>query len=245
MPFKNFDSSTLNTLLQVYSQIDFAPSYKDFIAEYAALGIQDNQAPTFSSETFSNNIYTAQLAGDDVASVYAAIFQVDSNTGDFLFLGLDSPDSNLGGVLSYEWFDVWLTLNGSFISFGLEFEDADIAVYSIPALLNGEGVNIGVLLDSNNSSIQILGAWPGIDDGVAAREILPLDEGDEVTPLFMSYNVGADSYTWLPGVAFVIGPSGLEFGIEDLPADSYYLSFVAEDFSQNMQVSQPAMITVP
>ena len=184
------------------------------------------------------------MQGSDIANVSAAIFQVDSNTGTFIVLGIDSVDVSAGGNVTYPWHGQWLTMNGSFISLGLEYEDANIAVYTIPALLNGRGVDIGVMLDAAGN-LSILGAWPGIQNGVAAREIITINSGDVITPLFINYNVGKDAYDFAQGVPFTVGVSGLQLDIAALPPGTYNLSFIAEDYAQNMQVSQPVTITVP
>lgn len=244
MPDKNINGPGLAGMVQAYDAINFSPTYKSFVSQYANLGNQDATAPTFTSESFISNVYSAQVQGSDIANVSAAIFQVDSNTGTFIVLGIDSVDVSAGGNVTYPWHGQWLTMDGNFVSLNLEYEDTSIAVYTIPALLNGRGVNIEVMFDAAGN-YSILGAWPGIQNGIAAREIITINSGDVITPLFMSYNVGTDAYDFAQGAPFTVGVSGLQLGIAALPPGTYNLSFIAEDYAQNMQVSQPETITVP
>jgi hypothetical protein len=149
------------------------------------------------------------------------------------------------GNVSDEWDGQWVTMNGSFISLNLDDEDDEVTTYTIPVLLNGEGVDILVMFDNITETYSIMGAWPGIVNGVASKEILPIEQGDIITPLFASYNVNTDEEQYLSGTAFTVGASGLELGVSPLPTGSYQFGFIAEDYSQNEQNSQFVEMIVP
>lgn len=301
LPHKNINNPGLADMIQAYSNIDFSPTYQDFIGQYTSLGDQDDTAPTFTGENFTHdtvlyaqtgsalrkpigswtpdtpdldvlilaakvaaineakasgaqtpvfsisdgNVFTAQVQGDDVDRVYAVITQSDPTTGTVLILGLDTADVDAAGNVSYDWTGQWVTMNGNFISLSLEDEEGDISTYSIPALLNGEGVDILVMVDNGTGDYSILGAWPGIQNGIAAREIIAIQDGDEITPLFSSYDLSTDAEQWAQGTAFIVDAAGLELAITPLPPGTYNLGFLAEDYAQNEQNSQFVAAAAP
>lgn len=238
-PHKNINDAALPAMLQAYDALDFSPTYQAFVADYVTLAEQDTTAPTFVGESFDGTLLSAQAQGGDLDAVYAVITQTDPGTGTVLFVGIDTPDTqDAAGNVTYTWDGEWLTLNGEFISVFPELMGGTVETYSIPALLNGQGVDILVTVDTTADAISILGAWPGIVSGAAAREILPIAAGDVITPIFLLYDVATDSTQQVAGNAFVVGPSGLELGVAALPSGTYYLGFIATDFAQNVQNSQ-------
>lgn len=245
LPYKNINNPNLTSMVQAYDNIDFSTAYKNFIGQYTNLGDQDDTAPTFTSESLAGNVYSAQVQGGDVDIVYAVITQSDPAAGTVLIIGADSVDVDTTGNVSYEWSGEWVTMNDHFVSMTLEDAEGNIETYSIPALLNGQGVNILVMIDTNTGEYSILGAWPGIENGAAAKEILPIAEGDVITPLFASYNLSTDDEQYVSGTDFTVGASGVQLSMAPLPSGSYNLGFIAEDYAQNEEDSQFVTMNVP
>ena len=245
LPSENLNTPNMANMLQAYNNIDFSATYKGFISQYSGLGDMDDTAPTFASETLSGNVYTAHVQGDDIDNVYAVISQRDPATGTILIIGLDSVDVNASGDVSYTWDGTWVTMNGSFVSLNLDDEEGDISTYTIPALLNGEGVDIMVMVNSTTGDYAILGAWPGIVNGIAVREIIQIKQGDVITPLFTSYNLNTDEEQYVQGTPFTVGAGGVDLSITALPPGTYQLGFIAEDYAQNVENSQFVASIVP
>lgn len=245
-PYNTFDSADLSAMVQAYNALDFSPTYKGFVGEYTGLGTQDTTAPTFTGEAFDGTVLSAQVQGGDVSAVYAVLTQSDPATGTVLIIGFASVDmQDAAGNVSYTWDGQWVTMNGSFVSMNLEDADGTIETYSIPALLNGQAVDILVMIDTTTGEYAVLGAWPGIVNGVAAREILPIAAGDGITPLFVSYDLTTDTEQEVAGTAFTVGLSGVDLGLASLPSGTYSLGFLATDYAQNDATSQFVAVSAP
>lgn len=238
-PHKNINNPTLSVMVQAYNALNFSEIYQTFVGQYVTLGDQDATAPAFAGEAFDGTVLSGQVQGGDVDSVYAVITQTDPGTGTVLIIGIDTVDTqDAAGNVTYAWDGQWLTLNGEFVSVYPDSIGGTIETYLIPALLNGQGVDILVKVDTTTDEIVVLGAWPGIVNGVAAREILPIEAGDVITPTFFLYDVTRETTQEVAGTPFAVGASGVELGIGPLPAGSYYLGFLATDYAQNDQNSQ-------
>jgi hypothetical protein len=101
------------------------------------------------------------------------------------------------------------------------------------------------MVENATGNYSIMGAWPGIQNGVAAREIIAIKEGDVIIPMFQSYDLNNDEEQSVQGTAFTVGASGLELSMAALPSGTYNLGFIAEDYAQNEQNSQFVEVTVP
>ncbi|MCR5830039.1 MAG: hypothetical protein K6F93_06825 [Lachnospiraceae bacterium] len=72
-------------------------------------------------------------------------------------------------------------------------EDEDKAIYTSPVLVNGERTNLRFTL--SDSDIEVVGTWDGIDeDGMAAREIKKLKDGDVIVPIYFYDIEGSEEY---------------------------------------------------
>ena len=245
LPNKNINNPGLADMITAYDNLDFSQTYEDFVSEYSDVGGQDDTAPAFANESLSGDVYSAEVQGDDVDTVYAVITQGDPTSGTIEIIGMVAVEEDVDGNVSYTWDGQWVTMNDNYVSLILDDEDDEITTYTIPALLNGEEVNILVMIENDTGDYSILGAWPGMENGVAAREILPIEEGDEITPLFISYDLNTDEETYVEGEPFVVGLAGIDLSSSDLPTGTYQLSFIAEDYAQNEESSQFVEMTVP
>lgn len=149
------------------------------------------------------------------------------------------------GDVTYSWSGNWGTLNGNFVSLVPEDVQGSIRTYSIPALLNNQSVDILVWVDTSIPKVEVVGAWPGIINGIAARQLIDITPGDVITPMFFSYDINSDTWQYVNGTAFIVGASGVQLGSTALPAGSYYIGFIAKDYAQNEQSSQFVQVSVP
>lgn len=244
LPHKNINKPGLADMITAYDNIDFSQTYEDFVREYSDVGDQDDTAPTFANENLSGDVYSAQVQGD-VDTVYAVITQSDPTSGTIEIIGMVAVEEDADGNVSYTWDGQWVTMNGNYVSLILDDEDDKITTYTIPALLNGEEVSILVMIENDTGDYSILGAWPGMENGVAAREIITIGEGDEITPLFMSYDMNTDEEGYVEETPFSVDSTGIDLEIAQLPAGDYNLGFIAEDYAQNEEDSQFVAVTVP
>jgi hypothetical protein len=248
LPYHNIGNPELGGLIQSYAEIDFSQNYKNFIGQFSSFGNEDQEPPGFSLENFSGNQYSTQVNGTDIDSVYGMVTTIDSGTGIVTVLGVDSltDDVDSSGGVSLDWLylkESWPTMNGHFVSMFPEYVGDEISMYSIPALLNGLYVNIFVTFDENSADFSIVGAWPGIQNGIAAREFFEVEEGDEIAPLFLSIDPVGNTSELMRGDTFTVDVGGPVIERASLPSGTYSLMFIARDYSQNEGYSLPVTVT--
>ncbi|TAL18578.1 hypothetical protein EPN96_00915 [bacterium] len=222
---------------------DYA-SYTDLTEYVAALEgywsflVPDTNPPSFSNESvdWGTGTYYADVAGDDIASLYTTVWYYDPVSGNPMLLGMDTPDGFDGTTLSYGLPDSWITLDGNFVSVFVLEEDGDNYLLDMPVLLNGEQMDILAWLDTGAGEYQILGAWPGFNGQMAAREILPIKSGDVIAPNFGVLNSTTGDWEYVLGDTFTVSGTP-ELGITPLPLGDYGVAFYAEDFAGNGAVS--------
>jgi hypothetical protein len=243
MPDRNLDNEELPTKMADYNAMDFSPPYKKFISEYVSVAQKDTAKPAFTNEKLDGDVFSADLESDDIEALYTIITQSKAGGDEIIIMGQDLVDEDDKGKISSTWDDKSFAINNSLV-FAI-VEDAkdqegneSITTYTIPALLNGKKVNILAEKDNNTGEFSVSGAWPGIEHGVAQREIYEIKAGDKVTPMFESYNLKTDKSKWIPGTAFTVGKQGLTMERIALPAGEYRLAFKARSFSQVENESQ-------
>lgn len=245
LPYANRDQH--EALLGRYlAQTPFSPTYQQFAADFAAslfgserqqtvvLGfVSDDPLAQFVDQ---GTLYTAMVRPEslphvtEVAFVLAAQSPEDENV--VILLERDTTvdfDPETGLVQSLWGEDTW-SLDGHFVSMWLANESETSAEYMIPVLLNGRQVNIMAVWHAETERVDVVGAWPGIQNGVAQKEIIKLQPGDEITPLFFTVNEQTGEEGTVPGEPFkVSGPVKLE--LTPVPEGSYLYSFEVTDLS--------------
>lgn len=226
-----------------YANLDFVPQYQNMITRYTATNI-DTTPPVFSAEavngtTFTSTVVDNESAVDEVATVVLA----ESSPGIFTLLGMLPPDSFTGNNLQFDWDGLWLTLNDQFVACYVIDEDETSALLDIPARLNGEVVDIFVVLNTTTGDFEILGAWPGIQNGVPAKEFLPIKAGDSIIPIASQIDGNTGLESEVQGTAFTVGTS-LQIGLTTLPVGSYQVAYWASDLAQNDDISALAQFDV-
>ena len=160
---------------------------------------------------------------DLIQNVELNVF-VDDGEG-YLDMGLDNVDFDFDGddlVMKYS--GDWMCLNGVPVAYYLDSETDDEAGYTvrghIPALLNGELVNLQVVFDDENPTGAVTGVQPMYDDGeiqVLAKGELALEQGDKLEFL-ADYYLYDGSYggTYKIGTVLTVGAKGLDLSYEHL-----------------------------
>jgi len=180
-----------------------------------------------------------------IQSVELNVF-VDDGEG-YIDLGLDNTLYLDGNVLPLEFDGTWLTLNGQIVAYYLvsDTQNPDgswTTIGRIPALLNGELMNLQVLFDGENPYGTVTGAYPLYENDeteTQAKGLIPLLPGDRVEFLCDYYgydNSYQSSYTL--GTGFIVnGAMELEnltiendaliasCRVTDIYGNHYWLSF--------------------
>lgn len=179
---------------------------------------------------------------DFAADVYGYVYELSPDGEDLIELGetYDIIADWETGFFCDDFDGWWLSLpDGQNLALYIVETAADHIIYTSPVFLNGEETNLR-LRQGYDGSVVIEGAWDGIDEyGAAAREIVKLQSGDSIVPIYYSYSLddleeayyyGAE-YTvrGTPEVTYDVMESGdylFAFCIDDIFGDYYLTDFV-------------------
>ncbi len=160
---------------------------------------------------------------------------VDDGEGGYIDLGLDNVfDFDDYGNLLAEYDNTWLSVNDHIVAYYVDKEmyptdDTYIIEGYIPALLNGERVNILVQFTEEDIYGEILGAQLIYDTGVESKGLVEIVAGDEIDFLcdYYDYDGNFDDVWTLKGT-LVVGDEGVHTGVTTIEGDIYY-SYVLTD----------------
>ncbi|MCQ2451987.1 MAG: clostripain-related cysteine peptidase [Oscillospiraceae bacterium] len=149
---------------------------------------------------------------------------VDDGEG-YIDLGLDNTFTWLdASTLDAEYDGSWLTVNGQVCAYYMESDTQNedgswVTVGRIPAILDGQFVNLKVVFDSEHPNGIITGAWPLYkgETETMAKGDLDITEGASLQLLCDYYDYDGnyeDSYKL--GEPFTVGSSGLELAYLNL-----------------------------
>lgn len=223
------DAGSLISLLGMFSGRSM-PENLDWVdteliadnAEYIANNCID---PTHIVATEKNGQKVLSLTDEEWAMVETVELSLYAYDGEgYLDLGLDNTfDWADDNSLLLDFDGTWLTLNGHACAYYLvsdtEQEDGTyVTVGRIPALLNGELVNLQVVFDKYNKYGAITGAYPMYEDGeveVLAKGDASINVGDTIE-LVCDYYTPDGSYeaTYSLGDPFKVTKDG--FTLENL-----------------------------
>ncbi|MDO4582416.1 MAG: clostripain-related cysteine peptidase [Bacillota bacterium] len=192
LPLPEWQQQPLSPLTQAVQEDDYQLDYNTYISEdgYYYLHVSDGL--------------------EALQSVQFNLYYLDHDAGEYVLLGSDNDiDQNWSSGVFYDNFrGVWPTLNGYYCSPTLIAETEEYNLYSIPILLNGEQTNLRAAWLWNSEEYVLYGAWAGVDSdtGMSARDVIELQDGDNVTLLFDAVNWSSgETYTYEMGSFTVLG----------------------------------------
>ena len=195
--------------------------------------------PPAGEEVELTQFVVPQEAIHQITNVYSVLGKyVDEQETKTLILGRDNlvEFDEKTGLISAEWNGEWVTLDGNFVSMNLIEDEDDHSIFAIPALLNGEDVDLYVQFDFDSGKYTLLGAWKGIDEktGLVDKDLTPLKKGDKIVPMFEMYDETNDETTYEEGKAIIYDPKTTTLQDEVLPNGAYTFGFALEDYAQNL-----------
>ncbi|MCQ2418981.1 MAG: clostripain-related cysteine peptidase [Clostridia bacterium] len=239
-PSGGLDAGTLISLLSGFSgrsmpeELDWVDT--DLIAQNAESIANQCLDPTHIVASEKNGQKVLALTEEEWALIETVELSLYAYDGEgYLDLGLDNTVAyNDDGDLILDFDGTWLTLNGHACAYYMisdtEQEDGTwVTIGRIPALLNGELVNLQVVFDKYNEYGAITGAYPMYNDGdgvdVQAKGDTSINVGDTIQLICDFYTPNGDynsSYTL--GKAFKVTDEGFTLenlkltGVEDFSA---------------------------
>ena len=186
---------------------------------------------------------------DYAADVYGVVYAYSPDGEDVIELG-ETYDLNGGwdtGVFADAFDGWWISLpDGQNLAVYIAEDAEDYTIYTSPVLLNGEETNLRLKLDYEAGTLTIEGAWDGVDEsGALSRELVKLQPGDVITPLYYAYALEGDDEFYYQGEDYAFdgqpeiyydvmadGDYCCAFCIDDIYGD-YYLTDYAEFFIED------------
>lgn len=204
-------------------------------------------------EDATGDIYI-QLTPQEIANAKAISFNVwqavdEKGMEDYYFSYLTdyNVDIDQSGKINTEFGGVLPMLGDDYICL-YEIESTDEqTIYSSPAKLNGEEVNLLVAIDDTNPDGKILGAQPVTDDkGVPSREVKELKKGDKLILEYYAEYLGDDpnkESEWYEGNEMTVG-SKTKIKWVDVPEDEVFTyGYGLEDVYDNVYYTDMIDIT--
>ena len=182
-------------------------------------------------------------SGKAYTSSVSAMILMDLDDDNLVELG-ETIDINADweetGEVSDDFDGSWLGLpDGQLLAMYIVSTGEKGVVYTSPIFLNGKRTNLRMV--RTNEELIVEGAWDGIDEnGMAAREITKLKEGDKIVPAYFSSKTDSDKTSELKGKEYTwTKDSAINFNT--MPSADYYYGFCIEDifgdtFTTDVQV---------
>ncbi|MHB8129922.1 MAG: clostripain-related cysteine peptidase [Mobilitalea sp.] len=248
------DKDNFKAVLKAYANTGYTKSYQQFLATYVdkmladQTPIQLTQADPSAGE-YAESLFEIQVAQEDIDSinelysVLAVPYDEAGNINMFLGMDMDVELDTTTGIVKENFTGLWTTLNGNFVSMFIDEIGEDYVTYTIPAILNGETVDIMALYTVEGGIV--MGAWRGIDEitGMPDKEIIEIYVGDIITPLYYYYDSSDDSDGYIEGAAFEVGDQ-LWLEQTELPEGDYLYGFYLTDIAQNDTYSDFVIFTI-
>ena len=180
----------------------------------------DEYAVDFNTWISDDGYYYLEVTNglDSLQSVMFNFYYMDYDYGEYMLMGTDNDvigDWD-NGVFYDNFRGVWPALNGFYVDINLIEEGDDYNLYSIPILLNGEETNLRAAYIWNSDGtgyFEVYGCWNGLDSetGMSSRDIIQLEDGDEVVILMNGENWDTGETTQYEIGSFIVdGPVVLE-----------------------------------
>lgn len=180
-------------------------------------------------------------AYDILAGIGFQLFYMDEESDMMMLLGSDNDlTADWDNGIFYDNFrGKWGSIDGYIVYMELSYEGEDYNLYSVPILLNGEEYYLQVVYDFITNQWFILGARRGIDEnGMASKELRQLQEGDEITTIWLIASVsGDDDFEPYLAETFTVWGDTV-FEETELPDGSYAMLYEMRDTMGNYAYSE-------
>lgn len=204
--------------------------------------------PLYVDEDGNSVLEIGSEAAATLQAVYYQLCYVSEEDDIILLLGRDN-DIYMDwdeGVFRDNFRGVWGAIDGCLCYMEIVYEGDDYNLYSVPILLNGDEYNLRVVYSYTNEEYSILGARRGIDDnGMADKNLVQLEPGDEITTLHYAMTISGDEEEpeQVP-VDTITVTEDTAFTEEDLGDGNFVIFYEMVDMQDNSYYSDLAYFTV-
>ena len=244
----SLNASDLAGLLSAFSGRSMPAGYEwvdtELIADSAEKIAANYLDPGRISASYSGGRRVLSLTDEEWSLVQKLELNLFVDDGEgYIDLGLDNVFEFDGDDLILEHDGTWRCVDGQVAAYYLvsDTENADgswTTIGRIPALLNGEFVNLQVIFDDANPYGAITGAYPLYENGeteTQAKGLIPLQRGDSIEFLCDYYGYdGSYSASYTLGTGFTV--ESTDFYLENLSlnADNIVASYKLTDIYGNV-----------
>lgn len=248
-PYSKADTSTAR--IEIYKTSGFSVDYINYVVSFASMLTGAVLAPLDDVGGYmpeqTGGEFGLTLTPYEISNMSYIFFTAWAHVTDDLYIQI-YQDSNVqidqSGQILTEFDGILSTLNGELACLYEIERGADYIRYAVPAVLNGQDVNIIVMMDSDNPDGQVLGALPVADEGgMAPRQMLPINDGDELALRYFCQefaDVGSEyadeDYEgpyWYEAGAFTV-EGGLTLEHWEVPDGEYLYGFTIVDLQGNV-----------
>ncbi len=190
--------------------------------------------------------YTVAISDFSNLSYAACSLFLEDTDGTSIYLGCDDEvyyDWD-NGIITDNFDGTWVSLpDGQPLPIEIVDQTEDYSLYTCSILLNGEYTNLRIEYDWNASCWNILGAWDGIDadTGMAARDIVQIEDGDVIQPVY--YYIDYYTSDYFAGDKYTVN-GAIDLSYQMLPATDYTYSMTLYDIYGNWYFTPDVTFTV-
>lgn len=196
----------------------------------------------------SESINRYEICGGEITLVDeqadASMGSADTLSG-FLKWGLQNYPAAKMGLVLWNHDGCWFSLpDGQMLAVYIVDECDGYDIYTSPIELNGEETNLRITHDYVNDTVTIDGIWDGIDEnGMAARNVYEIKEGDRITPMYYVMEVESDDDGYFYGNEYVFdGEPEIYFG--QLDDGEYFYGFTIDDIYGDYLITEYVNFTI-
>lgn len=202
--------------------------------------------PPLAADAEEDEKYQITINKEDiprVAYVYSVLGKyAEGSDSKVIFLGMDNNVifDKTTGMVTDDFQGTWVTMEGNFLPMDIEQETSSTILFSTYCKLNGEEVNIKILYKKTTGTYEVMGAYRDIDPktGMADKNVIKVKKGDEITPIYETYDFNGDVEGYEEGAAFAVVNDKPVVKAEDLPEAMYLYGFYIEDLAGNASYSE-------
>ncbi len=146
------------------------------------------------------------------------------------------------GVVKDNFDGYWLSLpDGQNMATYIVDVTDDYIVYTSPILLNDEETYLRMRQYFDDGSVKVEGAWEGIDEcGASSRDIVKLQKGDKIRPLYYSIDEDGEDAGDYEGEAFTVKGKKLKIDYDYMYPGDYAYAFCITDVYGDDYITDPA-----
>ena len=246
----NTDDYDNSSILDFWFGEDYTDDYWDDYGDCDATGespliVFCDEPQLLEDGTFCFSLTDESL--EYTASVQANVYMLSWDQEELIELGVSAYiDTDWTNGIFMDNFDgCWFSLpDGQMLAVYIVDECDGYDIYTSPIELNGEETNLRITHDYVNDTVTIDGIWDGIDEnGMAARNVYEIKEGDRITPMYYVMEVESDDDGYFYGNEYVFdGEPEIYFG--QLDDGEYFYGFTIDDIYGDYLITEYVNFTI-